>query len=56
MKENPFKFGSIVDEPYFTNRIQEIEQVKSIIESQNHLTIIRPCSHDPKTHIQDLSF
>lgn len=42
MKENPFKFGSIVDEPYFTDRIQEMEQVKSIIGSQNHLTIISP--------------
>ncbi|HOX77099.1 MAG TPA: ATP-binding protein [Bacteroidales bacterium] len=42
MKENPFKFGSIVDEPYFTDRILEIEQVKSIIGSQNHLTIISP--------------
>jgi len=42
MNENPFKFGTIVDEPYFTDRIHEIEQVKSIIGSQNHLTIISP--------------
>jgi len=39
---NPFKFGTIVDGPYFTNRTLEIEKVKSIISSQNHLTIISP--------------
>ena len=42
MKTNPFKFGSIVDEPYFTDRIHEMEQVKSIVSSQNHLIIISP--------------
>jgi hypothetical protein len=42
MKTNPFKFGSIVDDQYFTNRTNEIERVKSIIGSQNHLIIISP--------------
>jgi uncharacterized protein len=42
MKSNPFKFGSIVDDPYFTDRTHEIEKVKSIIGSQNHLIIISP--------------
>jgi AAA+ ATPase superfamily predicted ATPase len=42
VKKNPFKFGSIVDEPYFTNRIREITQVKSILSSSNHLIIISP--------------
>ena len=42
MKTNPFKFGSIVDDPYFTDRTHEMDQVKSIISSQNHLTIISP--------------
>jgi AAA+ ATPase superfamily predicted ATPase len=42
MKNNPFKFGSIVDEPYFTNRKEEIARVTSILNSQNHLVIISP--------------
>ena len=42
MKKNPFKFGTIVDEPYFTNRIEEISKVKSVLNSNNHLIIISP--------------
>lgn len=42
MKINPFKFGSIVDEPYFTNRSEEIKKVKSILMSDNHLIVISP--------------
>jgi hypothetical protein len=42
MKINPFKFGSIVDMPYFTNRCEEIKKVKSILMSNNHLIIISP--------------
>lgn len=42
MKKNPFKFGSIVEEPYFTNRKVEIDRVKSILKSDNHLIIISP--------------
>ena len=42
MKINPFKFGSIVDEPFFTNRTGEIKKVKSILMSDNHLIIISP--------------
>ena len=42
MKKNPFKFGSIVDAPYFTNRSEEIKKVKTILASDNHLIIISP--------------
>ncbi|MEI8049709.1 MAG: ATP-binding protein [Bacteroidota bacterium] len=42
MNKNPFKFGSIVDEPYFTNRTSEIARVNSILNSSNHLIIISP--------------
>lgn len=42
MKKNPFKFGSIVDGIYFTDRQDEIEKVKSILKSDNHLIIISP--------------
>lgn len=39
---NPFKFGSVVEEPYFFNRVDEIQKSKSIIKSENHLIIISP--------------
>ncbi len=42
MKKNPFKFGSIVEEPYFTNRTEEVKKVKSILRSDNNLIIISP--------------
>lgn len=42
MKKNPFKFGSIVEEPYFTNRREEIKRVKSVLRSDNNLIIISP--------------
>ena len=40
--KNPFKFGSIVDTPYFIDRQEEIERVKSYLASENHLIIISP--------------
>lgn len=40
--KNPFKFGSLVEEPYFFNRTDEIRKVKSILNSANHLIIISP--------------
>lgn len=40
--KNPFKFGSIVERPYFTNRTDEIEKVRSILNSENHIIIISP--------------
>jgi AAA+ ATPase superfamily predicted ATPase len=42
MEKNPFKFGSIVNEPYFTNRTKEIEKVISVLNSENHLVLISP--------------
>jgi len=42
MRKNPFKFGTIVEEPYFTNRKNEINKVKSVLNSDNHLIIISP--------------
>ena len=40
--ENPFKFGGVVGKNYFTNRKNEIEQLKNVLNSQNHVTIISP--------------
>ena len=42
MQNNPFKFGSIVDDPYFINRNKEITMVKSVLNSSNHLILISP--------------
>lgn len=39
---NPFKFGTVVDTPYFTDRIDEQEKVKQILDSNNHLIVISP--------------
>jgi hypothetical protein len=41
-KANPFKFGTIVDGPYFTDREEEQTVIKSFINSENHLTLISP--------------
>lgn len=41
-KTNPFKFGSLVDDPFFTNRVQEMKQIKQLLQSQNHLILISP--------------
>lgn len=42
MKENPFKFGTVVDGQYFTDREDEISKIKSYLESSNHLILISP--------------
>ncbi len=42
MPQNPFKFGSIVDDPFFVNRVKEISRVKSVLNSNNHLIVISP--------------
>lgn len=39
---NPFKFGSIVEEPYFTDRIAEQATIKMVLQSETHLIIISP--------------
>jgi len=41
-KSNPFKFGSVVDEPYFTNRVNELQRVKQLLQSHNHLILMSP--------------
>lgn len=39
---NPFKFGTIVQGEFFTDRVQELEQVKHLLDSENHLVLISP--------------
>ncbi len=40
--ENPFKFGTIVSDSHFTDRIEEKKYVTEILESVNHLILISP--------------
>lgn len=40
--ENPFKFGTIVDGEYFTDRREELAYIKQFIASSNHLVLISP--------------
>ena len=40
--ENPFKFGTIVEEEYFTDRVKEVAYIKEFVNSANHLVIISP--------------
>ena len=42
MITNPFKFGTIVDGEYFTNRVKETAQIKSVLASENHLVMLSP--------------
>jgi len=40
MNKNPFKFGTVVDDEFFTNRKEEISKIHSILSSENHLILI----------------
>ncbi len=42
MNSNPFKFGTIVDGTYFTDREDEISKISSYINGENHLILISP--------------
>ena len=42
MATNPFKYGTIVQEPYFTDRKDELETIKQTLQSPNHLILISP--------------
>ena len=40
--ENPFKFGTIVEAEYFTDRVKELAYICQFFESANHLILISP--------------
>ena len=40
--QNPFKFGSIVEGEYFTDRTKERAFLRQIIDSPNHAVLISP--------------
>lgn len=39
---NPFKFGTIVENSFFTDRQNELQYIKSVLNSENHLILISP--------------
>ena len=39
---NPFQFGVLVDNEYFTDRINELREVQMSLNSANHLILISP--------------
>lgn len=40
--ENPFKFGTIVEAQYFTDRVKEVAYIGQFLRSANHLVLISP--------------
>ena len=40
--ENPFKFGTIVEEEFFTDRVNEVAYITQFLQSANHLILISP--------------
>ena len=39
---NPFKFGTVVEEEFFTDRIKEVQYIRQVLDSENHLVLISP--------------
>ena len=39
---NPFKFGTIVDGNYFTDRHKDLKEISQLLASDNHLILISP--------------
>lgn len=40
--KNPFKFGTLVDGEFFTDRVTELESIQRMLDSENHLVLISP--------------
>lgn len=40
--KNPFKFGTVVEDSFFTDRKAELVRVQQILASENHLILISP--------------
>ena len=39
---NPFKYGTIVEDEFFTDRKVELQQIMQTTDSENHLILISP--------------
>ena len=49
---NPFKFGTVVDGEFFTDRTQELEQIRRLLTSENNLVLISPCRYGKTSLVQ----
>lgn len=39
---NPFRFGTVVENEFFTDRVMELELLKQRLDSENHIILISP--------------
>ena len=51
--ENPFKFGSVVEAQYFTDRRQERDYLLQILQSPNHAVLISPRRFGKSSLVQE---
>ena len=40
--KNPFKYGTIVEDEFFTDRVEELKLVCRVMDGENHLILISP--------------
>ncbi len=40
--KNPFRYGTVVDGEYFTDRFEELQSISRLLDSDNHLVLISP--------------
>ena len=40
--KNPFKYGTLVDNEFFTDRVGELTEIQRTLDSENHLVLISP--------------
>ena len=40
--KNPFKFGTIVEDEFFTDRKEDLQYICRVMDSENHLALISP--------------
>ena len=52
--ENPFKFGTIVEDSFFTDRVNERQYVSEILNSANHLILISPRRYGKSSLIHEV--
>lgn len=38
--KNPFRYGLLVDDPYFTDRHKELQYIVQFLDSENQLILI----------------
>lgn len=52
--DNPFKFGTIVGDSFFTDRVEEKQYVAEILHSANHLILVSPRRYGKSSLIHEV--